>query len=215
MPDFDTRKPPQEPDRPNKLHLFVAACRQQVSAVVGRLGTSAGALLRSRNRISSRGKAFVILFVVVLGTALISWAVETPAEQRDQLNHKLRLKPPPGYTLEPDTGDSSAYPCDEGVKSCMLVTTYGDYDAKELASITRAKLSDPGVEATATSMQFTDGGHIADTGVSYCFATKDHLFRTLGTRSLNGAELLGTIDYSSSYGEEHCYIVVYEGHGGL
>src|SRR5215208_2028702 len=125
MPDFDTRKPPQEPDRPSRLQLFVAASRRHVSAVASRLGISARALLRSRNRIRRRGKAFVILFVVVLGTGIISWAVETPAEQRDQLNHKLRLKPPPGYTLEPDTGDSSAYPCDEGVKSCMLVTTYG------------------------------------------------------------------------------------------
>jgi len=214
MPDFDTRKPPQEPDRPNKLHLFVAVCRQKVSAVAGRLGISAGALLRSRNRISRRGKAFGILFVVVLGTAIISWAVDTPPEQRDQFDHKLRLKPPPDYDLDTDTVDSSAYSCDQGVNSCMVVYTYGDYDAKELASITRSLLSDfgeSGGEATATSMQFADGGSMKSTDMSYCFATKDHLFRTLSTISLNRAQLLGKIDYSSSYGENHCYIVVYEG----
>jgi hypothetical protein len=213
MPDFDTRKPPQEPDRPRRLHLFVAASRRHVSAVASRLGISAGALLRSRNWISRRGTAFVILFVMVFGTAIISWAVVTVVP-RAQLNHELRLKPPPtNYTLITDTGDSSAHSCEKGIDLCMVVNTYGDYDAEELASITGSILSvtDYGGETTATSMQFADGGSMKSTGMSYCFASEDRLIRTLGTMSLIRAQLLGEIGYSAPFGENHCYIVVYEG----
>jgi hypothetical protein len=212
MPDFDTRKPPQEPDRPSRLHLFVAASRRHVSAVASRLGISAGAPLRSSNRISRRGKAFGILFVVVLGTAIFSWAVVT-AVQVGQLNHELRLKPPPNYTLNTDTVDSSAHSCEKGIDVCLVVYTYGDYDAKELASITRSILTVGfySGESTATSMQFADGGSMKSTGMSYCFASEDRLIRTLGTMRLIRAQLLGDLPYAASYGKNHCYIVVYEG----
>jgi len=176
------------------------------------LGISAGALLRSRNRISRRGKAFVILFVVVLGTAIISWAVVT-AVQRGQLNHELRLKRPPNYTFNIDTVDSSAHSCEKGIDVCLVVYTHGDYDARELASITGSILSfsDYSGETTATSMQFTDGGSMKSTGMSYCFASEDRLIRTLGTMSLIRAQLLGEIGYSASFGQNYCYIAVYEG----
>jgi|SRR5215208_2297672 len=212
MPDFDTRKPPQEPDRPSRLHLFVAASRRHVSAVASRLGISARALLRSRNRIRRRGKAFVILFVVVLGTGIISWAVVTLV-QSGQLNHELRLKRPPNYTFNIGAVDSYAHSCEKGIDLCLVVyLTHGDYDARELASITRSILSfgDYSGETTATSMQFAEGGSMKSTGMSYCFAREDRLIRTLGTMSLIRAQLLGEIGYSAPFGENHCYIVVYE-----
>src|SRR5918994_6866531 len=77
MPDFDTRKP-QEPDRPSRLHLFVVASKQHISAV----GRSIARTMMRHWRLG-----LSISFLAVLAGSLTAWAVhyvETHSEQVDQ-----------------------------------------------------------------------------------------------------------------------------------
>ena len=92
MPDFDTRRP-QEPDRPSRMHMFVAASRQHMFAVASRLRTPVRALLRNRNMLLRLALAVCILVVVVEWAYVISRAVEeTPAEQPErELQQELQL----------------------------------------------------------------------------------------------------------------------------
>ena len=84
MPDFDTRRP-QEPDRPNRMHLFVAASKQHMFGVASRLRTPVQALLRNRKKMRRPlGLALSVLSLVVLAKVLTAWAVETYIEQIDQ-----------------------------------------------------------------------------------------------------------------------------------
>ena len=147
---------------------------------------------------------------------------EPTADKREaqtitQFNQKLRLKPPPKYTIDVDSAnyaaDSTAVTCSqEDVDRCMHVTTAEPYpSAKDLASITRSILEDEGLspggngdEPKAISIQLAQSTY---PDRSYCFASKDDLVATLGKESLeHEASLLGRIEYSS---QEHCYIAVY------
>ena len=162
------------------------------------------------------GLVLSIVLVVLIAGGIISWAVETPAEQRERelhqelqrkrqlLDQKINLKPPPDYTINTDTIDSSAHPCDREVDTCMVVYTEGNYDAKGLASITRSILSDPNYPTGATSIQFVDGISMEDTGMSFCFEDKDVAASVL-RGELDNAALLGKTD--------NCYIAVYEDSG--
>jgi hypothetical protein len=178
--------------------------------------------------------AFVIWFAVFVvagcsgtGSKGETWIEHTPppAAKRDaqtitQLNQKLRLNPPPKYTIDVDSAnyaaDSTAVTCSqEDVDWCMHVTTAEPYpSAKDLASITRSILEDEGLspggngdEPKAISIQLAQATYPEYPGRSYCFASKDDLVATLGKESLeHEAWLLGRIEYSS---QEHCYIAVY------
>jgi hypothetical protein len=156
-----------------------------------------------------------------------TWIEHTPppafrrqAQSITQLNQKLRLKPPPKYTIDVDSAnyaaDSTAVTCSqEDVDWCMHVTTAEPYpSAKDLASITRSILEDEGLspggngdEPKAISIQLAQTTYSGYPNRSYCFASKDDLVATLGKESLeHEASLLGRIEYSS---QEHCYIAVY------
>jgi hypothetical protein len=178
--------------------------------------------------------AFVIWFAVFVvagcsgtGSKGETWIEHTPppaakreAQTITQLNQKLRLKPPPKYTIDVDSAnyaaDSTAVTCSqEDVDWCMHVTTAEPYpSAKDLASITRSILEDEGLspggngdEPKAISIQLAQATYPEYPGRSYCFASKDDLVATLGKESLeHEALLLGRIEYSS---QEHCYIAVY------
>ena len=219
MPDFDTRRP-QEPDQPSNIHMTRL------------LGIRVSILLPT-------------VLAMVLGVVILVWFVLSPAERLagtskgqtwieytaptadkrkaqtiTQLNQKLRLKPPPKYTIEVDSAnyaaDSTAVTCSqEDVDRCMHVTTAEPYpSAKDLASITRSILEDEGLspggngdEPKAISIQLAQTTYPDYPNRSYCFASKDDLVATLGKESLeHEASLLGRIEYSS---QEHCYIAVY------
>jgi hypothetical protein len=149
-----------------------------------------------------------LLGLVLWGWVAIDWAVETHAARtkaqfKAQLNHKLRLKPPPDYTIDTDTGPSSAYPCDKGVDTCMIVATEGDYDAEALASISGSIFRDHLYwVSSATSIFFTPYFSMEPTGMSFCFEDKDVAVSVL-RGELDDAALLGKID--------KCYLAVYKG----
>jgi hypothetical protein len=141
MPDFDTRRP-QEPDRPSRMHMFVAASRQHMFGVASRLRTPVRALLRNRNMLLRLALAVGILVVVVEWAYVISravegtpaepvdqildWAVETPVDQildwavetpSEQLGQEIKPQPTPAYDLmEEDPaveGSSEEGSCEE------------------------------------------------------------------------------------------------------
>jgi hypothetical protein len=141
MPDFDTRRP-QEPDRPSRMHMFVAASRQHMFVVASRLRTPVRALLRNRNMLLRMALAVGILVVVVEWAYVISravegppaepvdqildWAVETPVDQildwavetpSEQLGQEIKPQPTPAYDLmEEDPaveGSSEEGSCEE------------------------------------------------------------------------------------------------------
>src|SRR5215203_3912589 len=114
MPDFDTRRPP-EPDRPSRMHLFVVASRQHISAI-GRWRDRTMARHRwVRIMVRYRwglGLSLLVslLVLVILGAVIIDRTVETPAEQLDQekaqLDQELQLKAPPAYKVPGGEFDS-------------------------------------------------------------------------------------------------------------
>ena len=210
MPDFDTRTP-QEPDRPNRLQMFIVASRQRISAVGG----------LSRNMIRHRWKLLLSLLLLVIAAVLIKdWAVQTPAEQLDQeiaqldretkaqLDHKIHLPPTPEYSVEADSeaSASAGHSCEPGFDSCIAVRTEA-YLGPELASITVDVLD--GVEygtnfdpskVSNLNIEFYRSTPLDLIGESYCFDSKDNLVATLGER-LDYAEVLGTVN--------DCYIAVF------
>ena len=212
MPDFDTRAP-QEPDQPNRLHMFVVASR---------LRTSARVQLRNKNIIGLLGIGGGILLLAVVAVVTIIWAVprhpQTPADQLDQ---ELQPTPTPAYELVGDYRSGTSYYCDSsecgaskacprGISICGTVTTEAN-GARKWASITEDAAYDAGVpNADGLSLSFYDAD-LADLGIgpelnatSYCFVDKDHAVSTLGGK-LDKAELLGKTD--------NCYVAVYEGSG--
>ena len=171
--------------------------------------------------------AIVIWFAVFVvagcsgtGSKGETWIEHTPppaykreAQTITQLNQKLRLKPPPKYTIDVDSAnyaaDSTAVTCSqEEVDWCMHVTTEEPYpSAKDLASITRSILGDEGLSPGGISIQLAQATYPEYPNRSYCFASKDDLVATLGKESLEHESLLlGRIEYSS---QEHCHIAVY------
>jgi hypothetical protein len=214
MPDFDTRAP-QEPDQPNRLHMFVVASR---------LRTSARVQLRNKNIIRLLGIGGGILLLAVVAVVTIVWAVlrypQTPADQLDQ---ELQPTPTPAYKVISHSSGNYASSCSSGectvtkacprgISNCYKVTTEAT-DARKLASITE----DAAVpNADGQSLKFYDAslynlgiflGKLeldAPSATSYCFVDKDLAVSTL-RGELDEAELLGKTD--------RCYVVVYERFG--
>ena len=222
MPDFDTRRP-QEPERPNRMHMF---------GVASRLRTPVQALLRNRKKMRRRlGLALSVLSLVVLAEVLTAWAVETHIEQVDQkldwavetpaeqLDNEIQLEPTPPYDdvteefYENLDGDTELSCLSAVVDYCYIVFTEPT-SAEKLASITKEVLADwldwlgsSGLNGSRwISVEFSTedvGGFPGDyIGTSYCFESKDEAVSTL-SKDLGKADLLGTMD--------HCYIAVYIG----
>jgi hypothetical protein len=224
MPDFDTRRP-QEPDQPDRLHMFVVASR---------LRTSARVQLRNKNIIGLLGIGGGILLLAVVAVVTIVWAVlphpQTPADQLDQ---ELQPTSTPAYELLGGGFQSTTSYCDSsecgvtracprGISFCGVVTTEAN-GARKLASITENAYSVdeaarilnavPNVEKVdELSLEFYDaslpdsafGLRLFQNATSYCFVEKDRAVSTLRGK-LNKAELLGKTD--------NCYVAVYEGSG--
>jgi hypothetical protein len=210
MPDFDTRAP-QEPDQPNRLHMFVVASR---------LRTSARLQLRNKNIIGLLGIGGGILLLAVVAVVTIVWAVlihpQTPADQLDQ---ELQPTPTPAYKVVRHTSGTTSdcdtsgectvtKACPRGISNCYKVSTEAT-DARKLASITE----DAAVaNADAQSLTFYYAALYnlgifeldANSATSYCFVDKDLAVSTL-RGELDKAELLGKTD--------NCYVAVYEGSG--
>jgi hypothetical protein len=174
-----------------------------------------------------------ILLPTVLAVVIIVWFVLSPADRLAgtpadhllgtplaayQLDQKIDLTPTPEYAPVEDSeaSASAGYICEPGVDRCIGVETDATR-AVALASITKDYLGSNGGLSNLTKgdltkgdgkvlmMEFYDFSLGQPHGASYCFDSKDAVFATLG--NLDEAQLLGTIDYSSS-DEEHCYIVV-------
>jgi hypothetical protein len=209
MPDFDTRRP-QEPDQPDRLHMFVVASR---------LRTSARVQLRNKNIVRLLGIGGGILLLAVVAVVTIVWAVlRLPQTPADQLDQELQPTATPAYEFAGYASGTYTVYCDSsecrvrkacplGISKCGAVTTEA-LDARKLASITE----DAAVpNADGLSLEFYDAG-LADgafgirlqNATSYCFVDKDHAVSTLGGE-LDKAELLGKTD--------NCYVAVYEGSG--
>jgi hypothetical protein len=218
MPDFDTRRP-QEPDRPSRMHMFVAASRQHMFGVASRLRTPVRALLRNRNMLLRMALAVGILVVVVEWAYVISravegppaepvdqildWAVETPSEQ---LGQEIKPQPTPAYDLmEEDPaveGSSEEGSCEESSRDtfgfgyeCLFVDTKAT-DPVKLASITDAVLYGNG-QVEFLRHQDWDSSPKA---LSYCFTSKNAAVQNPYV-DLNKAKLLGRVG--------NCYMAVY------
>jgi hypothetical protein len=211
MPDFDTRRP-QEPDQPNRLHLFVVASR---------LRTSARVQLRNKNIIGLLGIGGGILLLAVVAVLTIVWAVLPPPQTpADQLDQGLKPTPTPAYELVGRYGSGTPHyycdssecgvsrACPRGISICNSVITEAN-GARKLASITEDAAYDAGVpNADGLSLRFYDAS-LADSqfglrlqiATSYCFVDKDHAVSTLGGE-LDKAVWLGKTD--------ECYVAVYE-----
>jgi hypothetical protein len=233
MPDFDTRRP-QEPDRPNRIHMFVAASRQHMFGVASRLRTPVRALLRNRKMRRRFGLALSVLSLVVLAGVLTAWAVETHSEQvdqkldwavetpREQLGQEINLPPTPEYGLWYETGplasDASAdAECDlsdmggyHDEYGCLDVITKVT-DPVELVSITEELKTDPSSGA-AVAGTYPDVMEVSfyrrEAGTpqfsSYCFANE--WFAADALRS-----------HPDDFGKpvlagktDNCYVLVYE-----
>jgi hypothetical protein len=207
MPDFDTRAP-QEPDQPNRLHMFVVASR---------LRTSARLQLRNKNIIGLLGIGGGILLLAVVAVVTIVWAVlRLPQTPADQLDQELQPTATPAYkVISHGSGNTTeswssgectvTKVCPRGISNCNEVSTEAN-DARKLASITE-EAAVP--NADAQSLKFYDAALydldiIELVATSYCFVDKDLAVSTL-RGELDKAELLGKTD--------RCYVVVYERFG--
>jgi hypothetical protein len=224
MPDFDTRRP-QEPDRPNRMHILVAASKQHMFGVASRLRTPVRALLRNRKMRRRLGLALSVLSLVVLAGVLTTWAVETHIEQVDQkldwaveppseqLGQEIKLPPTPAY--QDYYEDSSLSPVSSGGTECDVseIGHYEEYachdvitkvtDPAELASITQ--------ELNAGQMGYADvmevsfrRSEMGDTQfTSYCFEFEFCATDALRRHPSYLPSLVGRTD--------DCYVIVYEG----
>ena len=231
MPDFDTRRP-QEPDQPNRLHMFVVASKQHISAV-GRWS--------KRTMIRHWRLGLSVSFLAVLAGTLTAWAVETHSEQVDQkldwavetpseqLGQEIKLPPTPAYqdyyedsSLSPVSSDGTE--CDVSEighyeeYGCHLVITKVT-DPAELASITQELKADPDggmgyaevmeVEFFKPALGGGDLGNLYAT--SYCLNLKGPAIAALEFRAAHALRrhqaylprLVGRTD--------DCYVIVYEG----
>jgi hypothetical protein len=221
MPDFDTRRPPGT-KRPSKLHVFVAASKQHMSAVASRLRTSARALLRNKNMIQLLGLGLSFLLLTVLAGVIIVWAAKTTADQRagpptEQLSQKIQTPPTPAHNYLPEDPSKAG----EDNFECELENkAYFDfYDAN--CSAVNTKAADP-VKLASITQQIKGGQHASvlqlefnrrtedwyqsgsPQATSYCFEIKENAVYALGGH-LDEAELLGKT--------KDCFVIVYEGDG--
>jgi hypothetical protein len=213
MPDFDTRRP-QEPDQPNRLHMFVVASKQHISAV----GRWTGRIMIRHWRLGL-SVSYLAVLVVLTAQAVrtyseqedgkLDWAVETPAEQ---LGQEIELPPTPAYSLYNDM-DSSAYYCepeDAGYAPsvCFGVGTKTS-DAMKLASITEdivteSDYGDSRVHRLKVIHGSNDHGYEIFATI-YCFKRKigkSVAVSALGS-ALKKARFLGKTD--------NCYLTIYKG----
>jgi hypothetical protein len=230
MPDFDTCRP-QESDRPNKLQKFVAASKQHMSAVAGRLRTSALALLRTKSIIRLLGIGGSILLLAVVAVVVTVWAVEPPADHpvgpsADKLDQEIQLKPPPAYELAPDESDASAYsyscePEDKGYDPSVCFEVLTDATgARQLASITEDMITNPDylrdkdyglvLRVRFLDKSVYDQSGVGDFATLYCFKHKDVAVSALGS-ALKDKELLGETDKELLGETDNCYLALYRG----
>jgi hypothetical protein len=177
MPDFDTRRPPLDPDRPSRLDMFVAASKQHISAV-GRW--------KDRTMLRHWRLGLSVSFLALLAGTLTAWAVETHSEQVDeeldwavetpseQLRQEIKTPPTPYYgvyyevstlssgsSADPecdlssvgdyeDSSEDYSYEDSSEDYSCLTVITKAT-DPVELASITQEVASDPNSGTDAAS----------------------------------------------------------------
>jgi hypothetical protein len=207
MPDFDTRRP-QEPDQPDRLHMFVVASR---------LRTSARVQLRNKNIVRLLGIGGGILLLAVVAVVTIVWAVlRLPQTPADQLDQELQPTATPAYEFAGYASGTYTVYCDSsecrvrkacplGISKCGAVTTEA-YGARKVASITEdaAVPNADGLSLSFYNADLDDLGIRLQNATSYCFVDKDHAVSTLGGE-LDKAELLGKTD--------NCYVAVYEGSG--
>ncbi len=170
-----------------------------------------------------------LLFLVIVAVLIIDWAVETPAEQREQeiqqreqeiaqldqeiaqLDQEIQLKPPPAYEIA-DESDSSAFSCEPedlgyNPSVCLMVLTEAT-GAMKLASITEDMINNPvymtdyGLVLRVRFLDKSefDEGRGSDIATGYCFKRKSVAVSALGS-ALKDAELLGKADY--------CYLTLY------
>jgi hypothetical protein len=226
MPDFDTHRP-QEPDRPNRPRMFVAASKQHMFAAAGRLRTFVRApLLRPKNtiRLLGIGLSFLLLMTVLAG-GIAFWAVLHPVDHpagtpgdlllstTDELDHQIQLKRPPAYEIAEES-DSSAISCevvDSGYSTydgCLIVPTEAT-SAMKLASITEDIITNSDYVRSNYGLVLRvrfidqsgyDQGLGDDIATIYCFKGKSVAVSAL-RGELAKAELLGKTD--------HCYLALY------
>jgi hypothetical protein len=230
MPDFDTRRP-QEPDRPNRMHLFVAASRQHMFGVASKLRTPVRALLRNR-KMRRLGLALSVLSLVVLAGVLTAWAVETHSEQvdqkldwavetpREQLDQKIQPQEAPEYhqRLEPSR-NCALWPInpwlydDECYKVVLNTSHFYSYIMMTPGETTKlALITEDFVETlfyieppTVLRLDFYRNPHSQQQmATSYCFGSRDDAVSAL-RHVLRDAELVGKTDF--------CYVAIYRGVG--
>ena len=225
MPDFDTRTP-QEPDQPNRLHMFVVASKQHISAV----GRWTGRIMIRHWRLGLSVSFLAVLAVVLTAWAVrthseqvdgkLDWAVETPSEHLDQ---EIRTSPTPAYQLYYEASSlyesSSASDCVlayqghyDGYDCIHLITKASD--PEELASITQELRAEPSSGTDVAMAAESDfavvkvwfrRSELADAhATSYCFGSKDLAADALRGK-LHKAEMVGKTD--------DCFVIVYEGSG--
>jgi len=173
--------------------------------------------LRNRNTIRRLGLALSILFVVAIAGGIISWAVETPAKQREgelqqkpqNLNDKIQTPPTPSYQVANET-DSSVYSCDledelnYAESYCPTVFTE-KAGAMKLASITEDLYASDTVLRVEFYSRFEDPSSFFAT--SYCFESKNVADHALGS-SLDDAEFVGKLVGKTTV--QDCYLAIYD-----
>ena len=211
MPDFDTRRP-QEPDRPNRMHMFVAASKQHMFGVAIRLLTPVQALLRNRKMSNRLGLALSVLSLVVLAGVLTVWAVRIHIAS-EQLGQEIKLPPTPAY--QDYYEDSSLSPVSSGGTECDVseIGHYEEYachdvitkvtDPAELASITQELNAGQMGYADVMEVSFSRS-ELGDTQfTSYCFDSEFRAADALRRHPSYLPRLVGRTD--------DCYVIVYEG----
>jgi hypothetical protein len=192
MPDFDTRKP-QVPDRPSKLHMFVAAGRQLIFSV-GRLSNRM--MVRNswvRSAVRHRwGVGFSILSLVILAAILIVWSdfgnpFEEAANQSSQAI--------PEYTAEHQDDESDCYVTGgDGSNAAGTATCYDVYmkatDEKQLPRVASDVVFGGGEAISYVArVSFYDPGGSSAYATAFYFADKEAVppCVTLGREQLDSA----------------------------
>src|SRR5215210_2197556 len=212
MPDFDTRRP-QEPDRPNRMQLFVAASRQHMFGAASKLRTPVRALLRNRKMRRRLGLALSVLSLVILAVLIMDW-VGSPSP--DELDQKIQPQEAPQYhqrqepsgncSLHADPINPWAYD-DYCYKVVPNTSHFHSYimmtpgETTKLALITEDLVETVfNVVPDVLRLDFYRNPHSQlQMATSYCFASRDDAVSAL-RHVLRGAELVGKTDY--------CYVAI-------
>jgi hypothetical protein len=217
MPDFDTRRP-QEPHRPNRMHLFVAASRQHMFGVASRLRTPVRALLRNSKMRRRLGLALSVFSLVILAVLIMDWVVSPSPDQLDQEiqpqeapQYHQRQEPSRNCSLHTGSSNPWAY---EDYCYKVVVNTSHFYSYIMMTPGEKTKLALITEDLVETDLYAMPAGLRLDfyrnphsplqMATSYCFASRDDAVSAL--RHLwRRAELVGKTD--------HCYVAIYRGEG--